>query len=66
MPTNLAIDDALLNEALEAGGHRTKRETVNEALREYVHRRRRRDVAKLFGKVDFDPAWDYKKDRRSR
>lgn len=29
IPTNLAIDDELLEEALDAGGFRTKRETVN-------------------------------------
>ena len=38
MPTNLAIDDNLLDEALRIGGRRTKRETVNEALKEYVER----------------------------
>jgi len=64
MPTNLALDDALLNEALKVGGRRTKRETVNEALAEYVQRRRRRGFAKLFGGVDFRPDWDYKKARR--
>jgi Arc/MetJ family transcription regulator len=64
MPTNLAIDDALLAEALRLGGHRSKRQTVNEALVEYVQRRRRRDFVKLFGTVDFRPDWDYKQARR--
>ncbi len=66
MPTNLNIDDRLLNEAVELGGRRTKRETVNEALAEYIQRRRRRELTKYFGKVDFDPSWDYKKARRAR
>lgn len=66
MPTNLALDDRLLNEALRIGGRRTKRETVNEALREYIQRRRRRDFVRLFGTIDFDPSWDYKKARRKR
>lgn len=66
MPTNLAIDDDLLNEALRVGRRKTKRETVNDALREFIQRRRRRDLVKLFGRVDYDPAYDYKKDRRSR
>jgi hypothetical protein len=35
MPTNLTIDDKLLDEALSIGGYKTKRETVNEALREF-------------------------------
>ena len=66
MPTNLAIDDALLERALRAGGHRTKRATVNEALREYVARRRRRRALKAFGTLDFDRTWDYKRARRKR
>jgi Arc/MetJ family transcription regulator len=49
MPTNLAIDDELLAEALRVGGRRTKRATVNEALAEYVQRRKRRNFARPFG-----------------
>lgn len=66
MPTNLAIDARLLDEALNVGGYRTKRETVNEALREFIQRRQRRELIKLFGKVDYRPEYDYKKERRSR
>lgn len=64
MPTNLAIDDELLADALRLGGRRTKRETVNDALAEYVQRRKRRHFVKLFGSVDFRADWDYKKARR--
>jgi len=64
VPTNLAIDDRLLNEALRVGGRRTKRETVNEALAEYVQRRKRRRFTRLFGTIDFRPDWDYRKARR--
>jgi Arc/MetJ family transcription regulator len=66
MATNLAIDEDLLDEALHVGGHKTKRETVNEALREFIQRRKRRDLVKWFGKVDYDLAYDYKRERRSR
>jgi Arc/MetJ family transcription regulator len=66
MPTNLNIDDRLLEEALKVGGRRTKRETVNEALTEYIQRRRRQKLIRYFGKVEFRPDWDYKKDRRQR
>ncbi len=66
MPTNLAIDDRLLDQALNVGGYRTKRETVNEALREFIQRRQRRELVKLFGKIDYRPEYDYKKERRSR
>lgn len=64
MPTNLAIDDALLTEAQQVGGHRTKKDTVNEALREYIQRRRQAKVADLFGTIEFDSSYDYKKRRR--
>jgi len=66
VPTNLHIDTDLLEKAQRVGGHRTKRETVNEALREYIDRRKQLDVLKLFGKIDFDPDYDYKKLRRAR
>jgi Arc/MetJ family transcription regulator len=66
MATNLAIDERLLEEAKRAGGYRTKRETVNEALREFIQRRQRRALTGLFGKIEYDPAYEYKKERRSR
>lgn len=66
MSTNLNIDDELLNEALRLGGKRSKRETVNEVLEEYVKRRKQQEILKLFGKVEFDPKFDYKKSRQTR
>jgi Arc/MetJ family transcription regulator len=64
MATNLAIDDKLLSEALEIGGLKTKKETVNEALREFIQRRKQLEILKLSGKIDFDPNYDYKQQRR--
>jgi Arc/MetJ family transcription regulator len=64
MATNLAIDDWLLEEALQIGGQTTKKETVNQALREYVQRRKQARILDLFGKVDFDPKYDHKRQRR--
>ena len=52
MPTNLAIDDKLLAEALRVGGHRTKRDTVTEALEEYIRRRKQARLLDLFGRID--------------
>ena len=66
MPTNLALDDRLLNEALKIGGKATKKETVTEALREYINRRKQASVLDLFNSVDYDPKYDYKKQRRRR
>ena len=64
MATNLAIDDRLLEEALKVGGHRTKKDTVTEALEEYIQRRKQARILELFGKVDFDPKYDHKRQRR--
>jgi hypothetical protein len=66
MPTNLAIDDALLAEAQQIGGHRTKRETVNQALREYIQRHRQVQIVKLFGTIDVDPRYDHRAGRRKK
>jgi Arc/MetJ family transcription regulator len=63
VPTNLAIDDRLLEEARRCGGHRTKRATVDEALREYIDRRKRLGAVAAFGSIDFDPSWDAKAER---
>ena len=49
---------------MKVGGHRTKKDTVNEALREYIQRRRQSEILKLFGTVEMDPSYDYKKQRR--
>jgi len=64
MATNLAIDDQLLSEAVRVGGQRTKKDTVNQALLEYVQRRKQAKILDLFGKVDFDPKYDHKRQRR--
>ena len=66
MATNLALDDRLLEEALKIGGRATKRETVNEALKEYINRRKQAGVLELFGSVEYDPTYAYKKQRRRR
>lgn len=66
MPTNLAIDDRLLEEARAIGHHKTKKETVTAALREYISRRKQREILALFGKIDFDPEYDYKKERQRK
>ena len=63
MATNLALDDALLEEALRIGGKTTKKATVTEALQEYIGRRKQARIADLFVTIDYDPKYDYKKQR---
>lgn len=64
--TNLDLDPALIDEAVAVGGARTKKEAVTAALREYIARRRQVEIVRLFGSIDIDPRYDYKKQRRRR
>ncbi|ALA60393.1 type II toxin-antitoxin system VapB family antitoxin [Nitrospira moscoviensis] len=66
MATNLAIDDALLERARRAGKLRTKKETVTQALTEFIQRRQQRKILKALGTIEFREGWNYKKDRRDR
>ena len=64
MATNLSIDTNLLNEALHISGLKTKKDTVNKALMEFVQHRKQREITALFGKLPQDPDYDYKKGRK--
>ncbi len=66
MPTNLAIDDHLLEQALAIGGKTTKKATVTEALVEYIARRQRMKALEAFGTLSIDEKFDIKKDRKKR
>jgi len=66
MPTNLKLNDKLIEETVKLGNFKSKREAVNAALAEFVQRRQRLRILELGGKIDFDSRWDYKKMRRSR
>lgn len=66
MPTNLAIDDRLIAEAQKVGRHRTKKEAVTAALDEYIRKRKQLDIIQMFGKVDFDENYDYKRERERK
>ncbi len=64
MATNLALDDTLIDEARRIGRHGTKKEAVTAALIEYINRHKQVRILELFGTVDFDPAYDYRKNRK--
>ncbi|HMU68042.1 MAG TPA: type II toxin-antitoxin system VapB family antitoxin [Cellvibrionaceae bacterium] len=63
MATNLSIDTNLLNEALLISGLATKKATVNQALMEFIQRRKQREITTLFGQLPQDNNYDYKKGR---
>ena len=64
MPTNLAIDDRLIEEARQVGHHRTKKEAVTAALDEYIRRRKQMQILDLFDTIDYQEDYDYKANRR--
>jgi Arc/MetJ family transcription regulator len=66
MPTNLALDDKLVEEVKRLGGHATKRAAVNEALLEYVTRRKQKKILEIFGTLEWDPKYDYKAARKRK
>jgi Arc/MetJ family transcription regulator len=64
MATNLEIDNELIQEALKLGGHRTKRAVVEEALQEYVQRRKQLKITELFGTIEYEDDYNYKQQRQ--
>ena len=64
VPTNLAIDDQLIDEARRAGNHATDEEAVSAALQHYVRWRKQLQILEHFGTIDYDPTYDYKKMRK--
>jgi Arc/MetJ family transcription regulator len=66
MATNLSIDPELINRALEVSGERTKKAAVTKALREFIARRRQKDLLELMNKLEWDESFDYKAERGRR
>ena len=63
MATNLSIEPALLDKALEISDEKTKKAVVTQALVEYIARRERVRVKELFGQLEWDAGFDYKAER---
>ena len=64
MATNLAIDDKLIIQAQKAGGLKTKKDTVTLALKEFISRRKQEEIISLFGSIEYNPDYNYKKSRK--
>lgn len=64
MPTNLALDDTLITTAQKLGNYRTKKEAVTAALQYFIAQKRRMELLDLFGSIDFDGSYDYKRRRK--
>ena len=65
MATNLALDDALIREAVQLGHHRTKKAAVTAALKEYVKSRQRLAILEWVGRVEYYDDYDHKALRKA-
>jgi Arc/MetJ family transcription regulator len=63
MRTNIVLNDELVAEAQALSDIKTKRELVEEALKEFIANRKRLDVRKLKGINELRADYDYKKTR---
>ncbi|MCL2767233.1 MAG: type II toxin-antitoxin system VapB family antitoxin [Synergistaceae bacterium] len=61
MATNLSIDMQLLEDALKIGRFKSKKDTVNMALAEFIKKRKAAEILSLFGTIEYDEDYDYKK-----
>jgi Arc/MetJ family transcription regulator len=64
--TNIVLDENLVEEGLKLSGAKTRKELVNQALRELVENRKRRNLLDLAGKITFAKDYDYKRAREGR
>lgn len=63
MEAKIEIDDNLLQDALSISGLQTKEELINEALREYIKVKKRKDLTELAGRIEFYQDFNHKKMR---
>jgi Arc/MetJ family transcription regulator len=63
MATNPSIDPELIKRVLEVSGESTKKAAVTKALQEFIARREQRRILDLFGSLEWDLQYNYKKER---
>lgn len=64
MRTNIVLDDEVVKTAFRYSKAKTKKELINEALKELIISRQRLNLRDLRGKIEFRSDYDYKKLRR--
>ena len=60
MRTNIVLDESLVKEAMRLSRTKTKKELVNQALKEFVENRKRLNLMDLAGKIEFAKNYNYK------
>lgn len=66
MVTQVRLADRLVQEAVKIGWHKTKKEAVAAALREYIRGRKQLGILELTGQIEYGSKYDYKKLRGKR
>jgi Arc/MetJ family transcription regulator len=66
MRTNITLDDELVRQAFGFSSAKTKRELIDQALREFVQRHKTKDLLDLAGAVEFVDDYDHKRLRELR
>ena len=59
----LTFDNQLLDEAQEVGENQSLSEIIQTALAEYIRHRQQLKIFELSGTINYDPDYDYKKER---
>ena len=58
--TSLVLDKDLVNEAMELSETKTKKHVIENALVEFVEKRKRKDLRDIKGTIKFADGYDYK------
>lgn len=64
MRTNIDLDENLVSRGLKLSGLRTKKELVNEALREFIRRKDQKKILELRGKIHWEGDLDLMRQKR--
>lgn len=56
----MSIDNNLLLPAQKIAGIKTKKDAGNQALREFIKRRKQEEIIQLFGQIEYSKDYDYK------
>jgi metal-responsive CopG/Arc/MetJ family transcriptional regulator len=63
MRASFSIEESLVDSACQVGNHPSREAAIEAALREYVERRRQRQIIEMFGTVEFDSTYNFKEAR---
>ena len=63
MTITLEINEALLQQAQQLGLHHSPEEIITKALEMYVQHHQQLQLLELFGTIEYDEAYDYKRQR---